>query len=672
MRSVYFRTTMFTVVLLLLGLTTPAACGGGSAISGTSCGCAPKDQQGCACPGGAQGVHTCKADCSAWNACQCGGAGGGSGATGSSSGSGGSGGGELDGTNDSGGPSILGTDSGGGPPQACDESSLPEDGSPLQVVVPWLSQRPVNQPGTNGGCWSCGPEVPAGCWNGCAGSCTGTRYCGPASALMISAWANQTTPTSTDLYNAGLWGSQQWPGWQLDCGSGDYTNADQLVSLLAGSLGFAPSNVKKTTKATACTIRDALAQGHPTIIHTCTQLHAQGETMVTGGGSHWMVARGISKSYIWVNDPGRGTLANGQRKFKLSSFEAIWNGGTCDGKSFGPDDRIVIEAFVGGNCPAAASCAGLSCGPDPVCGTSCGTCPGTQTCTAAGACVSMSASPCAGLPTGDYCGDDPQLKNYAGAGSDLVHCQGGTVGTVTPCAAPNTCTIAPGGQNDTCSCTPSCGGKACGTSNGCSGTCTVGDGCICTPSCGGKACGTSDGCGGTCTAGDGCVCTPSCGGKACGASNGCGGTCLAGGGCICTTTYAIDNNTCPTDLNGAGGQNLFDVCGTVSATGAVTIQVTKVGGGTFGNRPYQVRVSGPGDPPCGPSTYGFISDASSPAGIGTSMLTFQFQSSWGAETQKYYCVTASTVPGDVGYNAGDLTQQSWWYSGKIGLSKTCQ
>lgn len=102
----------------------------------------------------------------------------------------------------------------------------------------------------------------------------------------------------------------------------------------------------------------------------------------------------------------------------------------------------------------------------------------------------------------------------------------------------------------------------------------------------------------------------------------------------------------------------------------MTVKARKYDGSNFGNRPYQVRVSGPNDPPCGPNTWFFEVSDQAPSGIGTSELTFNFQSLWGGEFEKAYCVTASTVPGDLDYQNID-EQQSWWYSDKAHLTRQC-
>ncbi|NJK32360.1 MAG: hypothetical protein HC927_08100 [Deltaproteobacteria bacterium] len=66
-----------------------------------------------------------------------------------------------------------------------------------------------------------------------------------------------------------------------------------------------------------------------------------------------------------------------------------------------------------------------------------------------------------------------------------------------------------------------------------------------------------------------------------------------------------------------------------------------------------------------------ISD-SDPVGIGTNELTFSFPSQWLAgQTQKAYCITASTKAGDLGYDPNNAQQQSWWYSKKSILVKQC-
>ncbi|MFV8751115.1 M23 family metallopeptidase [Nannocystaceae bacterium ST9] len=72
-------------------------------------------------------------------------------------------------------------------------------------------------------------------------------------------------------------------------------------------------------------------------------------------------------------------------------------------------------------------------------------------------CDDPPASPCAGLPAGDYCGFNAQLDGYAGDPSDLVTCDQGQVVNVTPCEYG--CDEMPPGTDDECSelDEPSCG-----------------------------------------------------------------------------------------------------------------------------------------------------------------------------------------------------------------------
>lgn len=62
----------------------------------------------------------------------------------------------------------------------------------------------------------------------------------------------------------------------------------------------------------------------------------------------------------------------------------------------------------------------------------------------------------------------------------------------------------------------------------------------------------------------------------------------------------------------------------------------------------------------------------SPSGIGGTTLTFDFQGIWEpGQTEKAYCVTASTKDGDVGYDPDDKSQESWWWSDKVIVTREC-
>lgn len=143
----------------------------------------------------------------------------------------------------------------------------------------------------------------------------------------------------------------------------------------------------------------------------------------------------------------------------------------------------------------------------------------------------------------------------------------------------------------------------------------------------------------------------------------------------CMDSFAVAqyqcNNFSFADNGGGGGGEIFEVCASIdSQTGVVTIKAQKGDNSNFGNRPYQVRVSDPGDDPCGPNTYFFEPSDTNPQGVGSSQLTFTFQSLWGNESSKAYCVTASTVPNDPGYD-GSNEQASWWHSRKATVTKEC-
>jgi hypothetical protein len=126
-------------------------------------------------------------------------------------------------------------------------------------------------------------------------------------------------------------------------------------------------------------------------------------------------------------------------------------------------------------------------------------------------------------------------------------------------------------------------------------------------------------------------------------------------------------------VNGLGGGEIFRVCGTTNAqTGHMTIRARKHDNSVFSSRPYQVRVSSAQDDPCGPNTPYFVISNSNPTGIGTAELVFEFQPPWQPDQwEKAYCVTASTKPGDLGYDANNPQQLAWWYSKKALVVREC-
>lgn len=147
---------------------------------------------------------------------------------------------------------------------------------------------------------------------------------------------------------------------------------------------------------------------------------------------------------------------------------------------------------------------------------------------------------------------------------------------------------------------------------------------------------------------------------------------------MCSDNFSVDKYKCSSWSSSSGqNQELMEVCGTTDAqTGFMTIRARKNPNDPnpiFGSRPYQVRVSNASDDPCGPTSWFFNVVDDSPSGINSDELVFTFQSNWlEDQTDKAYCVTASTKPGDMGYDAQNKQQQSWWWSKKVEVSRTCQ
>ncbi len=146
----------------------------------------------------------------------------------------------------------------------------------------------------------------------------------------------------------------------------------------------------------------------------------------------------------------------------------------------------------------------------------------------------------------------------------------------------------------------------------------------------------------------------------------------------CMDTYEVTNLECgnysSANGGGPGGGEIFEVCGDVdSQSGMMSISVQKYDGTTFGDRPYQVRVSADGTEDCGPASNYFVVVDTDPSGIGSGSLSFSFQSNFQpGQVSKNYCVTASTKVGDPGYDGGNAQQKSWWWSEKINVTKTCK
>ena len=127
-------------------------------------------------------------------------------------------------------------------------------------------------------------------------------------------------------------------------------------------------------------------------------------------------------------------------------------------------------------------CTGRVCGPDPVCGESCGTCTTGHSCDSDGKCKEDGCVPeCGNLE----CGPDPVCRQSCGI-----------------CTAPNTCN-----SDGQCKCVKDCRGRDCGPDPVCGQSCGSCDAnhscnslgqCYCHPDCGDRFCGPDPVCGESC------------------------------------------------------------------------------------------------------------------------------------------------------------------------------
>lgn len=177
--------------------------------------------------------------------------------------------------------------------------------------------------------------------------------------------------------------------------------------------------------------------------------------------------------------------------------------------NIGPLFRWEVE-IIGGppvGCPLAADCNARSCGLDPVCGNSCGTCQASEACHFTGICEPLHADACpeAADCSQRSCGPDPVCGIECGPG-----CDPGWQCDVTGSCVPD--------PDDQTPCQPNCSGRVCGPDPVCGMTCgTCGDGVECTeagkcdvcqPDCEGRACGFDPVCNllcGVCEDGETCV-----------------------------------------------------------------------------------------------------------------------------------------------------------------------
>ncbi len=133
-------------------------------------------------------------------------------------------------------------------------------------------------------------------------------------------------------------------------------------------------------------------------------------------------------------------------------------------------------------CTCTPDCSATECGPDPLCGVSCGTCKTDETCRA-GSCVAACKQDC----TGRVCGPDPVCNESCGDCDNGFACNDGECVPV---------------------CIPDCTGRECGPDPICNQSCGDCDSgaicekgaCVthCAPDCRGRNCGLDPACGQTC------------------------------------------------------------------------------------------------------------------------------------------------------------------------------
>jgi len=266
----------------------------------------------------------------------------------------------------------------------------------------------------------------------------------------------------------------------------------------------------------------------------------------------------------------------------------------CEGTCCG-DGQLCSE----GSC-CTPDCGARECGPDPVCGTSCGDCGAGEDCTVIGSCSSGCTPDCGIRVCGPdpvcqvSCGDCPENSSCTTEGQCISGCVADC--SVRECGPDPNCDVYCGycGPDEICNgsglceqCIPDCENKTCGD-NGCNGVCgTCCDFGFCNDmnkceceffECNGVCCDDTDIC-----YQDAC-CAIDCDNKECG-DDGCGnvcGTCSDNASCnqdgICECDYLTCGSKCcsmgqvcypqdscctPDCLNRECGDNgCGDVCGT--------------------------------------------------------------------------------------------------------------
>jgi murein DD-endopeptidase MepM/ murein hydrolase activator NlpD len=351
-------------------------------------------------------------------------------------------------------------------------------------------------------------------------------------------------------------------------------------------------------------------------------------------------------------------------KWLVLGYEKLHGGGVKDpcanvscgaGEFCDPNHAVCVVAekctpSEGNPCPVGGGggdCSNGLCEP----GENCSDCP--QDC---GSCDTCGDGQCSGMEDCETCSSD--------CGDCPAGCPDGL------CDGAETCKTC---SQDCGFCAPVCSDGICDGAESCDscpqdcGTCPV--------ACSDGECSADESCQ-TCPQDCG-VCPPVCSDGQCNGAESCESCPQDCGVCPCTDTFDVTQYKCQnfSSANGVGpgGGEILRVCAsTDSQTGFMTVRARKFDGTVFGERPYQVRVSEVQGDPCGPDTHYFvISDGGPPEGIGSTELTFTFQSIWEpGQSDKGYCVTASTVPADPGYN-DVIEQTSWYYSDKAMVTREC-
>jgi len=176
-------------------------------------------------------------------------------------------------------------------------------------------------------------------------------------------------------------------------------------------------------------------------------------------------------------------------------YVTSWKLGDHRSTRFGPEVTLTFNVV-------GPDCSGRNCGPDPICGMSCGTCGDSEHCNN-GQCE---AGPCVPDCDGRQCGPDPKCGTTCGICDSGLECT--LLGScVTPGCEPNC-------SNRHCGPDPVCGALCgfCSEDQTCSddGQCRTG---TCEPTCAGRQCGPDPRCGhscGTCPDQQECDATGSC------------------------------------------------------------------------------------------------------------------------------------------------------------------